>query len=82
MPDIAASNIEALPSVLCLQSLQGRAAAAEQRAAAAESARKFAEQAQSSRAAADTRVAQLEQQLMHAQESCKWVFSTCSLVVP
>jgi TfoX/Sxy family transcriptional regulator of competence genes len=54
-----------------LQSLRGRATAAEERLAAAQSAAEFAAKQAPGRAVVDHRVAQLEQQLMHAQESCR-----------
>lgn len=54
-----------------LQSLRGRAKAAEERLAAAQSAAEFAARQAPGRAVVDHRVAQLEQQLMHAQESCR-----------
>lgn len=55
-----------------LESLRGRVAAADEQLAAAQSAAAFAAQKAPARAMVDHRIAQLEQQLMHAQEACRY----------
>jgi hypothetical protein len=57
---------------VCLsQSLRGRVKAADERLVVAQSAAEFVAKKPLGRAAVDHRFAQLEQQLMHAHESCR-----------